>query len=601
MKEASLPIDEAERLAALRKFEILDTEPEAVFNSLVELASYICQTPIAAISLVDEERQWFKAITGIDARETPRDVAFCAHAILQDEAFIVNDALEDERFSDNPLVVSGPNIRFYTGVPLTTTQGFRLGTLCVIDRVPRTLTDVQVSAIRTLADNVMANLELRLSNRDIKRYADDLQLAATIFEFSSESMVVTDADNCIVAINPAFTKTTGYLPEEVIGKNPSLLSSGLQSKRFYRDMWNELNRTGCWNGEVWNLRKSGEVYAEWLSINVIYREDGSKRLHVAIFYDITAKKHAEMVLQDSNNKMELLLQSMAEGAYGVDTNGRCTFVNESFLRILGYNQNEVIGQNIHELIHYSHADGTPYPEAECCIDTAYKCNENIHHADDVFWHKFGVPIPVEYWSRPIVIQGCITGAVTTFIDVSERRMEEERINHLATHDTLCGLPNRDLLKDRLRQSLLIAQRDRLHIGLMYIDLDKFKPINDEYGHGVGDLVLLETAKRMQACVRASDTVARIGGDEFIVLLSVVDSDADVLLVAEKIRDAINLPIMVAELELNISSSIGYVLFPEHGKDDITLVIHADSAMYAAKQLGGNNVQVFRDVGQPLNK
>jgi diguanylate cyclase (GGDEF)-like protein/PAS domain S-box-containing protein len=593
MKEAPLPIDEADRLAALRKYAILDTDPEAVFDSLVELASYICQTPIAAISLVDEERQWFKAITGINARETSRDVAFCAHAILQDDAFVVNDAQKDERFFDNPLVVDGPKIRFYTGVPLTTTQGLRLGTLCVIDRVPRTLTDVQVSAIRTLADNVMANLDLRLSHKNIKQYADDLQLAASIFEFSSESMIVTDADNCILAINSAFTKTTGYLPEEVIGKNPRLLSSGLQSPRFYREMWNELNRTGCWNGEVWNLRKSGEAYAEWLSINVIYREDGSKRLHVAIFTDITAKKQDEMALQDSNTKMNLLLQSMAEGAYGIDINGRCTFVNESFLRILGYNQSEVIGQNIHELIHYSYADGTPYPEAECPIDAALKCNENIHSADEVFWHKFGVPIPVEYWSRPIVIDGRITGTVTTFIDVSERRMEEERINHLATHDTLCDLPNRDLLGDRLRQSLLAAQRDKQHIGLMYIDLDKFKPINDGYGHGVGDQVLLEAARRMQACVRASDTVARIGGDEFIVLLTVVDSDADVLLVAEKICQALNRPMMLAGLELNISSSIGIAMFPEHGNDESTLIKHADTAMYAAKQLGRNNVQVFR--------
>jgi diguanylate cyclase (GGDEF)-like protein/PAS domain S-box-containing protein len=358
-------------------------------------------------------------------------------------------------------------------------------------------------------------------------------------------------------------------------------------------MWNELNRTGCWNGEVWNLRKSGEAYAEWLSINVIYREDGSKRLHVAIFTDITAKKQDEMALQDSNTKMNLLLQSMAEGAYGIDINGRCTFVNESFLRILGYNQSEVIGQNIHELIHYSYADGTPYPEAECPIDAALKCNENIHSADEVFWHKFGVPIPVEYWSRPIVIDGRITGTVTTFIDVSERRMEEERINHLATHDTLCDLPNRDLLGDRLRQSLLAAQRDKQHIGLMYIDLDKFKPINDGYGHGVGDQVLLEAARRMQACVRASDTVARIGGDEFIVLLTVVDSDADVLLVAEKICQALNRPMMLAGLELNISSSIGIAMFPEHGNDESTLIKHADTAMYAAKQLGRNNVQVFR--------
>ena len=181
MKIAPLPANEQERLSALLKYDILDTEPEAAFDSMVHLASYICQTPIAAISLVDEDRQWFKAIVGLDARETSRSVAFCAHTILQDETMIVPDAKLDERFCDNPLVAASPDIRFYAGVPLVTSQGYHLGTLCVIDRVPRELSSEQLDAIRVLADNVIAHLDLRLSHKQIRQYADDLQLAATIF------------------------------------------------------------------------------------------------------------------------------------------------------------------------------------------------------------------------------------------------------------------------------------------------------------------------------------------------------------------------------------------------------------------------------------
>lgn len=296
MKIAPIPANEQARLATLRKYDILDTEPELSLDSIVQLASYICQTPIAAISLVDEHRQWFKAITGLDAKETPRDVAFCAHTILQDEIMIVPDAQQDDRFSDNPLVSSAPNIRFYAGVPLVTSDGFHLGTLCVIDRIPRVLTSEQERAVRVLADNVMSHLNLRLSHQHIRQYVDDLQLAATIFDFSSEAMVVTNAQNRIITVNPAFIAITGYSLDEVEGQNPSLLSSGKQDKAFYKEMWHILNTVGYWNGEVWNKRKNGEVYAEWLSINIIFNPDRSTRLHVAIFSDITKKKQADELI-----------------------------------------------------------------------------------------------------------------------------------------------------------------------------------------------------------------------------------------------------------------------------------------------------------------
>lgn len=224
---------------------------------MVQLATYICQTPIAAISLIDENRQWFKAIAGLDAKETSRDVAFCAHTILQDKTMIVADAQKDERFCGNPLVTSAPDIRFYAGVPLITSEGFHLGTLCVIDRVPRQLDAAQLDAIKVLANNIMAHLDLRLSHKHIRQYVDALQLAATIFESSSESMIVTDADNRIITVNPAFTAITGYTIDEVVGRNPSLLSSGKQPKEFYEKMWHALNTVGHWSGAVWNWRKNG--------------------------------------------------------------------------------------------------------------------------------------------------------------------------------------------------------------------------------------------------------------------------------------------------------------------------------------------------------
>jgi GAF domain-containing protein len=164
---APIPLNEVKRLKVLWQYEVLDTVPEEVFDDLTELAARICEAPIAMITLVDENRQWFKSKIGVTVKETSRDISFCAHAINQEDLFIVPDAAKDERFATSPLVISEPKIRFYAGAPLISPDGYALGTLCVIDKVPRELRPDQKQALRILARHVVSQLELRRHAREL--------------------------------------------------------------------------------------------------------------------------------------------------------------------------------------------------------------------------------------------------------------------------------------------------------------------------------------------------------------------------------------------------------------------------------------------------
>ena len=290
-----------------------------------------------------------------------------------------------------------------------------------------------------------------------------MRLAASIYESSTEAIMVTDENNCIIDINPAFAHITGYALAEVAGKSPKILQSGRHNEAFYREMWREILNEGYWQGEIWDRRKDGEVYAKWMNISVIRHPDGSIHRYIAQFSDITEKKRK----------------------------------------------------------------------------------------DELIWTQ-------------------------------------------ANYDALTGLPNRRLLQDRLEQDLIKARRTGSPLALLFIDLDRFKEINDTLGHAKGDVMLVEAARRIRGCVRESDTVARLGGDEFTVILSEFNGRPQIERIAQHIIQELVHPFYFENDEMGyyISASIGISLYPDDATDLEGLLKHADQALYVAKAEGRSRFSYF---------
>ena len=287
------------------------------------------------------------------------------------------------------------------------------------------------------------------------------RLAAKVFEYSGEAILISDPENHIVSVNSAFTRITGYTQQEVVGKPPSMLNSGRHDQAFYDEMWEAIRRAGHWQGEVWNRRKNGEIYPEWLTITTMLDEHGKLANYIGIFSDVT-----------------------------------------------------------------------------------------------------------------------------------ERKKSEDSIRHLAQHDALTDLPNRLLLSDRLSQAIAASDRSGQPFALMFIDLDRFKNINDSLGHNAGDLLLQEVSLRLTSSVRATDTVSRQGGDEFVILATDVEDTGAVANLAEKLIQIISQSYHIDEHVLTVTPSIGIALYPDDGQDAETLLRNADAAMYCAKNNGRNNFQFF---------
>lgn len=304
------------------------------------------------------------------------------------------------------------------------------------------------------------------------------------------------------------------------------------------------------------------------------------------------KREIERRVHDSNERSRLLLDSAGEGIYGLDLEGRATFVNPAAEVLLGYHERELIGQEMHPLMHHTHPDGSPYSLGDCPIYSTLHDGQTRTISDEVLWHKDGTCFPVEYTCTPMYTKGELVGAVLTFNDTTKQVEAQKQLEALAHHDYLTGLYNRALFTELFSASLLRAQRKNAHLALLYIDLDGFKEVNDTHGHDAGDAVLKEVAIRLKHALRGYDIIARLGGDEFAAVLEEVEDCKVAVKTAQDIVADISKPYTL-QVHVEISACVGIAMYPEAGSNSETLLKSADTALYEAKQKGAGQVTCYK--------
>jgi formate hydrogenlyase transcriptional activator len=426
------PRNEEERLEALRRYEILDTLPEQEFDDLTLLAAQICGVPIALVSLIDADRQWFKAKVGLDASEAPRDHTFCAHAILQPDLFIVEDALKDEALATHPSVVSDPNIRFYAGAPIITAEGHALGTLCVIDRVPRGLEPGQIKALRALSRQVMAQLEMRRIAQELARAKAALEAEAAERVRAEEALLRTEEyrylflhatdpilvfepeEGAILDVNDKACEMYGIPRPSLVGLSiKELFESPGQGKKYIEHVLTE----GLIRGfEAVHLHADGTPINVMVSSSVI--EYRGARAILSIQRDITERKRAE----EGALRLASIIEFSNDAIIGKTLDGIITSWNVGARRLYGYSPEEVTGRSVALLVPSDRPDEVPD------ILERLKAGEGIEHFETVRRKKTGELVDVSLTISPIKTEGGeITGASTIARDITGRKRAEEKL------------------------------------------------------------------------------------------------------------------------------------------------------------------------------
>ena len=590
--------------------------PQSALEELLRRAVDVGGFPVAWISFIDGGTEVLRARAGVSFTELAAERSLALADSSLRRPFFVDDA-SITAWRHHPLVAAGPRARFLGVIPLVSSAGDLIGTLTVLDPVPRALGRNERTALMNLASLAVARVEAlrdslaREARRPVEappvvdrveeevrrrlqaeeRYRHERSFVDAVLDNLTGAFYLVSPEGLILRWNGALAAAIGYGDAEIAAMNPLDFISPQDREAIAAGMREVLENGRDMAIEAEVVDRAGNIRPYLLSGRPVTL--GGRVHMIGIARDITMRKRTEQQMVRAKERLDLALTSSSLALWDWDLRHNRVYFNENWAALLGDPPRESTFSG-DEVLRWNHPD-----DREVFRMAIGNATKGVSEELDC---EYRVPNAAGEWiwvhSRGKVTQrderGQALRMTGTSTNITKRKMAEERAEYLATRDPLTGLPNRVLLHDRLEQGVVNAARHHTGFAFMFIDLDRFKTINDSLGHHVGDELLKAVAGRLMSCVRASDTVARLGGDEFAVILENLrdDDDEGAQQVAEKMIASMGTPMLVEGQALNTSCSIGISLFPADGRDSATLMKNADVAMYYAKEKGRNNYQFF---------
>jgi diguanylate cyclase (GGDEF)-like protein/PAS domain S-box-containing protein len=570
---------EKARLTTLWSMAILDTPAQRDFDEVTRLAALALGGESAAVSLVDDRRAWFKSRVCIPATEAPREHAFCTLALDGIEPVVILDTHADSRCIGNPLTLGPDGYRFYAGAPIITRDGHCLGTLCVLDRQPRDdVPTKQLTALADLAGIVVGLIEAR-------RYRQIGEVATQIVDVTSDAILCVDKEGTITFWNRAAEQMFGYSCAQAVGSTLDIILPPIHADAHHRGFTRAAagGRTTLVGRavELTAKRSNGSEFpielslARWGSLEGGYNFAG-------IIRDASARKMLEREREQAKAFLATVVDHLPAMLFVKDADTRqYLLVNRAGEELTGCSRHNIIGKTDPELF----AHGATYERR----DDAAVAGKGVYVSESEFVRHGGATVTLR--TKRLVVDGpsrqreYIVGMSE---DVTETRKAQAEVQRLAHYDSLSGLRNRASFVEELDR-LIVAETS---MALISIDLDRFKAVNDQFGHLAGDAVLAEIGNRLRAVAAATAIQARVGGDEFAVILvgSALEEQARQL--AGAIAVTLASPIVTPWATVQLGSSVGIALFPEDATTTEELRQRADLALYRAKQQGRGIVCFF---------
>lgn len=618
MIEPDMPANESVRQKALDSLRILDSSALEKLDRITRLAASYFGVPIALISLIDRDRQWFLSRFGLDATEASRKTSFCGHAILHSGAFVVRNAANDIRFADNPVVEGEDHIRFYAGQPLLSLEGLPLGTLCIVDKQPRDFTPAQEAELKDFAaviEEYLHSIERSIYTQNLKF---NLERSEAMFEqtFSQAAvgMALVSLEGYWLRVNLRICQLLGYSERELLRltfqdiTHPDDLDGDLE-------LLDQLlaNEISTYSMEKRYFRSDSSIVWVELTVALNRLPDGSPHHFISVIVDISERKLAETNLRTLQheledrvvsrtkelsvvvNKLNLEIESRVNAQHQLNA-------EKERLRAITDNMPALISQvgpdEIYQFANSAYQRWFGIDEAslkkmtlrqfmgETAYQTAKPMIEKALHGETVSFenelHTQTASLMVHTTLVPCETQGFYILSM----DISELKRLQRRLEYDVTHDMLTGLPNRRAFLHQLAVTREESQASGQPMAVLFIDLDGFKQINDSLGHDFGDLVLKTFAKLLNGCIRNMGFVARLAGDEFTaVLWRLSEPQAQVQHFCEDVMTQLAALNGIGGRMVSISASVGAVIYSGDDTTVKSLLVQADNAMYRAKSTG----------------